>query len=56
MFWHDKTPHINPIYGVSFDPNACYGPAHFAPVHYSRWPFRTSGAIYIVRYTPTSLP
>jgi len=56
MFWHDKTPHINPIYGVSFDPNACYGPAPFAPVHYSRWPFRTSGAIYIVRYTPTSLP
>jgi hypothetical protein len=56
MFWHDKTPHIHPIYGVSFDPNACYGPAPFAPVHYSRWPFRTPGTLYIVRYTPTSLP
>ena len=38
MFWYDYTPHIHPLYGISFDPNACNGPAPFAPVHYSRWP------------------
>ena len=54
MRWHDFTPHIHPIYGVSFDPNACYGPAPFAPVHYSRWPYRTPGTLYVVRYLPTA--
>ena len=52
MRWYDFTPHIHPIYGPSFDPNACYGPAPFAPVHYSRWPYRTPGTLYVVRYTP----
>ena len=52
MLWYDFTPHIHPIYGISFDPNACYGPAPFAPVHYSRWPYRTPGTLYVVRYTP----
>jgi Dolichyl-phosphate-mannose-protein mannosyltransferase len=52
MFWYDYTPHIHPLYGVSFDPNACYGPAPFAPVHYSRWPYSTPGTLYVVRYTP----
>ena len=33
MLWYDLTPHIHPLYGVSFDPDACYGPAPFAPVH-----------------------
>ncbi len=56
MFWHDKTPHIVPIYGVSFDPNACYGPAPFAPIHYSAWPFRTPGTLYVVRYLPPAKP
>ncbi len=51
---YDETPHIHPIYGVSFDPNACYGPAPFAPVHYSRWPYRTPGTLYVVRYQPPS--
>ena len=51
MSWYDKTPHIHPLYGVSFDPNACYGPAPFAPVHYSRWPYPTPGTLYVVRYT-----
>ncbi len=55
-FWREYTPHIHPVYGVSFDPNACYGPAPFAPVHYSRWPFRTPGTLYVVRYTPLSQP
>lgn len=51
MYLHDYTPHIVPRYGVSFDPNACYGAAPFSPVHYSRWPGGT-GTLYIVRYTP----
>lgn len=46
------TPHIHAIYGISFDPNACYGPAPFAPVHYSRWLAATPGTLYVVRYTP----
>jgi hypothetical protein len=54
--WYDYTPHIHPLYGVSFDPNACYGPAPFAPVNYSRWPYRTPGTLYVVRYTPHSHP
>ena len=53
-FWYDLTPHIHPLYGVSFDPNACYGPAPFAPVHYSRWPYSIPGTLYVVRYTPPS--
>jgi hypothetical protein len=56
MFWHGKTPHIHPVYGVSFDSNACYGPAPFAPVHYSRWLARNPGTLYVVRYTPPSKP
>jgi hypothetical protein len=54
MKWYDYTPHIHAIYGVSFDPNACYGPAPFAPVHYSRWPHRTPGSLYVVRYLPSA--
>lgn len=56
MFWHDMTPHITPIYGISFDPNACYGPAPFAPVQYSRWLSHSPGTLYVVRYTPTAKP
>ena len=52
MHFHDETPIIHPLYGISFDPDACYGPAPFAPVHYSRWPYRTPGTLYVVRYTP----
>jgi Dolichyl-phosphate-mannose-protein mannosyltransferase len=46
----DATPHIKPRYGVSFDPNQCYGLAPFAPVHYSRWP-AAPGTLYAVYYT-----
>jgi hypothetical protein len=56
MFFYDYTPHIHPLYGVSFDPNACYGPAPIAPVHYSRWPYSTPGTLYAVRYTPAAKP
>ena len=50
----DETPHIHPLYGISFDPNACYGTAPFAPVHYSTWPYSTPGTLYVVKYTPPS--
>jgi hypothetical protein len=56
MFWHDKAPHIHPVYGISFDPNACYGPAPFASIHYSRWLARSPGTLYVVRYIPASKP
>jgi hypothetical protein len=55
-FWHDRTPHINPLYGVSFDPNACAGPAPFAPVNYSRWLTFQPGTLYVVKYKDLSNP
>jgi hypothetical protein len=48
----DEFPHIHPLYGVSFTPDSCYGLAPFAPVRYSRWPYRTPGTLYLVRYVP----
>ncbi len=45
----DMVPDVRPVYTVSFDPNACAGPAPFAPVHYSRWPYRKPGTLYVVR-------
>ena len=56
MYWADDTPHIHALYSISFEPNACYGSTHFAPVHYSRWPFQTPGTLYAVRFTPTAKP
>jgi hypothetical protein len=44
----DLTPHIQPRYGISFDPNACYGRAPFAPVQYSRWLASGPGTLYVV--------
>jgi hypothetical protein len=49
-FWYDRTPHVHPVYVVSFDPNDCSGAAPFAPVHFSRWPYRTPGTLYVARY------
>ena len=43
-------------YGVSFDPNACYGPAPFAPATYSRWLASKPGTLYVVKYTVPSKP
>jgi hypothetical protein len=54
--WYDFTPHIHPIYSISFTPNACGGPAPFAPVHYSRWLYRTPGTLYVVRNNAPSHP
>ncbi len=52
MHFYDYTPHIHPLYGISFDPDECYGPAPFAPVHYSRWLASSPGTLYVVRYLP----
>jgi hypothetical protein len=56
MVFHDETPHIHPLYGISFDPDACYGPAPFAPVHYSRWLASGPGTLYVVNYLAASKP
>lgn len=52
MALSDVSRHVHPIYGVSFDPKACYGPAPFAPVQYSRWPYLVSGSLYVVHFLP----
>lgn len=49
------TPHIHPLYGVSFDPNECYGLAPFAPVSYSRWLASEPGTLYVVHYMAPSM-
>jgi len=54
MHSSDQTPHVRPLYGVSFDPDACYGPAPFAPIAYSRWLAASPGILYVVRYTASS--
>ena len=43
-------PHLAAQYGIAFDPNACDGPAPFAPVSYSTWPLRNPTTLYVVRY------
>lgn len=53
-WYYDPFPHIHPIYGISFDPDACYGEAPFAPVHYSRWLASKPGTLYVVKYKPSS--
>jgi hypothetical protein len=53
---YDFTPHIQPEYGISFEPNACYGRAPFAPVHYSRWLGSGPGTLYVVYYTEHPKP
>jgi hypothetical protein len=55
-FWREYTPHIRPVYSVSFDPDACYGIAPFAPVHYSRWMASTPGTLYAIRSAAPATP
>jgi hypothetical protein len=47
-----ETPLIHPLYGISFDRDACGGPTAFAPVQYSRWLAHGPGTLYVVRYAP----
>jgi hypothetical protein len=53
-FWYDRTPHIQAVYGISLDPSECFGPAPFAPGHYSRWLASQPGTLYVVKYLPPS--
>jgi len=55
-YYADEIPHVHPLYGISFDPNACYGPAPFAPIHYSRWLASQPGTLYVVNYLPPVKP
>jgi hypothetical protein len=56
MYFYDYTPHIHSLYGISFTPNACYGPAPFAPIHYSRWLASGPGTLYVVNYLAPTKP
>jgi hypothetical protein len=56
MSYQDVTPLVRPLYGVSFDPHACYGPAAFAPVQYTRWLAFAPGTLYVVNYLNASKP
>jgi hypothetical protein len=56
MIFYDETPLVRPRYGISFDPTACYGPAPFSPVHYSRWLAASPGTLYVVKDTPPDKP
>jgi hypothetical protein len=50
MTWYERTPHVHPLFGISYDPNYCYGPAPFTPLTYSRWPGLKRGTLYVVKY------
>ena len=56
MVYHDETPVIHPLYGISFDPDACYGRAPFVPVQYSRWLGFGTGTLYVVNYVAAPKP
>ncbi len=45
-------PQYHPVYAVGYQPDPRGGLAPFAPVHYSRWPYRGPGTLYVVRYLP----
>ena len=47
----DLFPHVEPLYGVRYNPQDCYGEAGFAPVSYTRWLGRRA-TFYAVRYLP----
>jgi hypothetical protein len=54
-FRYSLTPHLHAVYGVSFSPNACAGPAPFAPVTFSRW-LDSPVSLYVVRYATYPTP
>jgi hypothetical protein len=56
MVFRTSTPHVHPIYGVSFEPGICAGTAPFAPIHYTQWLASEPGTLYVVRYTDSSTP
>ena len=44
-------PAVKPVYALSFDPEACGGPANFPAVPYHGWLSPHHASIYIVRDT-----
>jgi hypothetical protein len=56
MVFRNDTPHIHPIYGVTFEPDLCAGAAPFAPIHYTQWLSSELGTLYVVRYTSSPKP
>ena len=56
MIHRNDTPHVQPIYGVTFEPGICAGAAPFAPIHYSQWLAPEPGTLYVVRYADSSAP
>lgn len=50
-----RYPAIQPRYALSFDPQACNGPSHFAPVPYRTWLPPFSGSIYVQAITPEAM-
>jgi hypothetical protein len=56
MWLYDNFPHIQPLYAISFAPNACAGPTTIPPITFSRWPSPTPGTLYVVHYTQPTTP
>jgi hypothetical protein len=54
VYRNDVTPHIHPQYALSYSPNTCYGPSHFAPANFQRWLSFRQETIYVVRATPNA--
>lgn len=50
------TPAIVPGYALSFDPSACGGPSHFAPVLYRNWLWGSTVKIYVVNTIRSGSP
>ena len=50
MFWFDLSPHVRPLYAVSFDPDDCFGTASFAPIQYSQW-LAPPATLYVIKFT-----
>ena len=51
-FGYEDVPHVQPMYSISLDPNACFGAAPFVPVSDSRWLAFKPGLLYVVRSVP----
>ena len=46
----ERDPAIKPLYGLSYDPGLCAGPAKFPPVIYHTWLAPRATSIYIFKF------
>jgi len=44
--------HLAPEFGIAYRPDACRGPAPFAPVSYFRWLGFREATLYVVKFGP----